>query len=205
MKKFRLRTSIPAATLLLAATFSTAAIGLSSSGAAGTPQTEHRTLMVDKQAIMSGSKLGEDIRRQVLAYEDKVQADLGPQGHALEQEMQALQQMPPSSDHDKKMQALQVREAAFRQKMQARQSLVQGGELFARRHYLAELANAVEAVMKERGADLVVEKSAVVAGANGLDITEAVIQRLDSKESSFKVPLVNPPPSDAIQFLNQAK
>jgi hypothetical protein len=78
--------------------------------------------------------------------------------------------------------------------------LIQGGELAARKRYLAEVDNVVHAVMAERGADVVLEKSSVVATANGLDITRDVIARLDKKISSFKVPLVKPPLSDMLQM-----
>jgi hypothetical protein len=40
----------------------------------------------------------------------------------------------------------------------------------------------------------------VVDSANGLDITRDVIQRLDKKISSFKVPLVKPPLADMLQM-----
>jgi hypothetical protein len=54
--------------------------------------------------------------------------------------------------------------------------------------------------MLERGADAVVEKSAIFTSVNGLDITSTVIQRLDHKITSFKVPLVNPPASSTVQM-----
>ena len=87
------------------------------------------TLVIDRHAIMLGSKLGQDIHRQIMAYEDKVQSDLGAQGQALQNEKQAFQQQSPSLPpvaRDKKMEALQTREAAYRQQVQARQSLIQG-------------------------------------------------------------------------------
>ena len=160
-------------------------------------------LAIDRQAIMKGSKLGQDIHRQIMAYEDKVESDLGAQGQALQNEMQAFQQQSPSlppAERDKKKRALQTKEAAYRQKVQARQSLIQGGELAARQRYLSELAAVVEAIMLERGAEMVVEKSTIVASVGGLDITNVAMQRLDRRIASFKVPLVNPPASSQTQF-----
>ncbi len=157
-------------------------------------------LIIDKQAIMMGSKLGQDIHQQVVAYVNKAQTEFGPQGQQLQNAMQALQVQPSSPDHDKKMQALQVKEADFRQKIQARQNLIQGGEMAAQQRFTAELTGVVNAIMLERGADAVVEKTAVFTSAGGLDITQTVIQRLDRKIASFKVPLVNPPPSSTIRM-----
>ncbi|HEX4077642.1 MAG TPA: OmpH family outer membrane protein [Rhizomicrobium sp.] len=173
--------------------------------AANVTLARHPVLLIDRQAIMTGSKLGQDIHRQVMAYVNKMQSDFGPQGQALQTEMQTLQTQGasmPAAERDKRMQALQAKQAAYREKAQARQNLIQGGELVARQRYLAEVAAVVEAVMQERGADVVVEKSTIVASVGGLDITQTVIQRLDSKMTSFKVPLVNPSPSEATTFLH---
>lgn len=171
--------------------------------ATAAPNGKHPVLMIDRHEIIVNSKIGQDIHRQIMAYEDKVQADLGAQGQALQAEMQAAQSQPPSATRDKKLQGLHARETEYRQKLTARQSLIQGGELVARQHYLSELAAVVEAVMFERGADMVIEKPAVVSSVGGLDITNTVIQRLDSKASTFKVPLVNPPASSNTQMSNQ--
>ena len=141
---------------------------------------------------MTGSKLGENIRQQILAYEDKAQNELGAEGQALQNQIQAA--------GAKKSPALQAKETAFRQKVTERQSLIQGGEMAARKRYLAELGAIVHAVMTERGADVVLEKSNVADSVNGLDITRDVIQRLDKKIPSFKVPLVKPPLSEMLQM-----
>jgi outer membrane protein len=162
-----------------------------------------RVLVVDKHAIMTGSKLGEDIRRQILAYEDQANAEFGSQGQALQNESQALQQQAPTLKaevRDKRMQALQARETEFRAKVQARQSLIQGGELVSRKRYLSEVDGIIHAIMLERGADVVIIKSSIADAVAGLDITQAVIQRLDKKISSLKVPLVKPPAGEGTEM-----
>jgi outer membrane protein len=160
-------------------------------------------LVVDRHAIMNGSKLGMNIRQQIMDYEQKLQADLGPEGEALQNETQAFQQQSASLPPDvraKKNQALQAKQADYRQKIQERQGLIQGGELAARQRYLAEVGAVVHEIMAERGANVVLEKSTVVDIVNGLDITSEVIRRLDGKISSFKVPLVKPPANGQIQM-----
>jgi outer membrane protein len=168
--------------------------------ATGAPSTRLPILIIDRQAIVMGSKLGQDIHRQINVYVNKVQADFGTQGQQLQSEMQALQLLPSSPDRDGKMRALQAKEADFRQKVQARQGLIQGGEMAAQQRFMAELTSVVNAIMLERGADAVVEKSAIFTSVNGLDITSTVIQRLDHKITTFKVPLVNPPASSTVQM-----
>jgi Skp family chaperone for outer membrane proteins len=149
-------------------------------------------LVIDRHTIMTGSKLGENIRQQIMAYEQKAQTDLGAENQALQNQIQAA--------GAKKSQALQAKEAAFRQKVQDRQSLIQGGEMAARKVYLGAVDAIVHAIMTERGADVVLEKSTVVDSVKGLDITHDAIQRLDKKMASFKVPLVKPPLSEMLQM-----
>jgi outer membrane protein len=167
----------------------------STSGAVAANGPAAHILVIDRHAIMTGSKIGENIRQQIMAYEEKAQNELGPESQALQNQMQAA--------GGKKNQALQAKEAAFRQKVQERQSLIQGGELAARKRYLAEVSTVVHAIMAERGADVVLEKSSVVESANGLDITRDVIQRLDKKIANFKVPLVKPSLADMLQMQQQ--
>jgi outer membrane protein len=172
--------------------------GLGFDGAAqAAPPSGPHILIVDKQAVMNQSKLGENIRKQILAYESDVQVQLGPENQSLQKEGQTLQQQAPTlppAVRDKKIAAFQAKEEAFKQKVQAKQSLIQGGELVSRNRYLAEVAAVVHAVMTERGADVVVEKSTTVDSVAGSDITQTVIQRLDRKITTLKVPLVAPPP-----------
>jgi Skp family chaperone for outer membrane proteins len=197
MRNLSVRSRVVVATGLVAAAGLVLALNMSQ--ATGAPGDKSPVLLIDRQVIMTESKLGRDIHRQIMAYEDKVNAEFGAQGQALRNETQTFQQQSgtlSAADRDKKKQALEAREADYRQKVGARQSLIQGGELVARKRYLAELADVVETVMRERGAEVVVEKSAIVASIGGIDITPDVTQRLDHKITNFKVPLVNPPASD---------
>jgi outer membrane protein len=152
---------------------------------------------------MTESKLGLDIRRQVVAYEDNMTAEFGAEAQALQKETDALQKQSAASPPNvraKKAQALQAREDAYQQKVGARQKLIQGGEMVARQRYLTEVGMLVHAIMLERGADMVIVKSSVADSVDGLNITQTVIHRLDQKIPSLKVTLVAPPPTSSIQI-----
>lgn len=168
--------------------------------ASGTANAKLPILVLDRDVVVRTSKMGQDIHRQIMAYVDKMQADFGAQGQQLQTQMQALQQQPSSPDRDKKMQAVQAKEADFRQKVQARQSLIRGGQMVAEQRYMADLTSVVNAIMQERGAVAVLDKSAIFTSVDGLDITPDVIQRLDRKDASLPVPLVNPPAGSDIQM-----
>ncbi|MBV8800629.1 MAG: OmpH family outer membrane protein [Alphaproteobacteria bacterium] len=153
-------------------------------------------LVVDRHAVIDRSKLGTDIRAQIMAYENKVDSDLEPEGTALRKEMDAFQSQSASLPPDvraRKTLALQQKQAAHEKKIRERENLIHGGEVVAGHAYLAAVTSVVHAILLERGASVVLDKSAVADGIDGLDITSEVIRRLDRKISSFKVPLVNPP------------
>jgi len=163
-------------------------------------------LIIDRQGIVTGSKLGENIRQQIMGYEEKAQNELGAEGQALQNEQQALQSANmPADAKAKKTQALQAKQAAFRSKVQERQSLIQGGQMAAQKFYSAAVDGIVHDIRTERGADVVLEKSAVADIASGLDITKDVIQRLDKKISGYKVPLVKAPLNDMLQMMQQQR
>ncbi|HEX9159626.1 MAG TPA: OmpH family outer membrane protein [Rhizomicrobium sp.] len=158
-------------------------------------------LVVDRHAVMYGSKLGINIRAQIMAYEDKIDKDLGPEGDALDKEMDAFQRQSASLPEDvraRKNLALQQKRAAYRQKYQARENFVHGGEMIAGRAYLAVAKSAIHAIMLERGAKVVFDKSVLADSVNGIDITPDVIRRLDQQMTTFKVPLVKPPADQQI-------
>jgi Skp family chaperone for outer membrane proteins len=153
-------------------------------------------LVVDRHAIMNGSKLGTNIRAQIMADENKIQTNLGPEGTALQKEMDAFQSQSASLPADmraRKKLALQQEQAAYQQKIREREDLIHGGEIVAGHAYLAAVGSVVHAILLERGASIVLDKSVLADSVNGLDITSEVIRRLDRQMTNFKVPLVKPP------------
>ena len=158
-------------------------------------------LVVDRHAIMNGSKLGTNIRAQIMADENKIQTDLGPEGTALQKEMDAFQNQSASLPADlraRKKLALQQKQAAYQQKMKEREDLIHGGEIVAGHAYLAAVVSVVHAILLERGASVVLDKSVLADSVNGLDITSEVIRRLDRRMTNFKVPLVKPPADEQL-------
>jgi Skp family chaperone for outer membrane proteins len=152
-------------------------------------------VVVDRHAVMYGSKLGMNIRAQIMAYEDKIDKDLGPEGDALENEMDAFKRQSASLPADvraKKDLALRQKQAAYQHKYQDREQFVHGGEMVAGRAYLAAVKPVIHAIMLERGAKAVFDKSALLDSVNGVDVTPDVIARLDRQMTTFKVPLVKP-------------
>lgn len=156
-----------------------------------------RIIVVDRQAILRVSKVGQDIVRQVNAYTQSAETEFRAENEALQKEGQALQQQVAILSPDvraQKVHAFEQKQAAFRQKVETRQSQIQGGVLKARQQVEQALAPILQGVMQERGANLLLDRSAVVLGMVDVDVTALTIQRLDQKLPTVKVQLVNPPP-----------
>jgi len=164
---------------------------------AGSALPAPRIIVVDRQAILRASKVGQDIVRQVNAFTQSAETEFRAENEALQKEGQALQQQVAILSPDvraQKVRAFEQKQAAFRQKVETRQSQIQGGVLKARQQVEQALGPILQGVMQERGANLLLDRSAVVLGMVDADITAVTVQRLDQKLPTVKVQLTNPPP-----------
>ena len=158
-----------------------------------------KIVVLDRAAILQFSKVGQDIARQMQTYANQAKADLSAQGRALQNEGRTLQQQVAILAPDLK----EKRVEAFRAKEQALQGAAQRKDeqlkvAFGQARAVMEqtLGPILQQLVKERGANLVLDKQAVVfANANGFDITGEAINRLNQKLPSFKVNLNAPPPA----------
>jgi len=155
-----------------------------------------RIIVVDRAAILRASSVGQDIVRQVQAYTVAAEKEFKAQQEALQKESQTLQQQVAILAPDvraQKIKAFQAKEAAFKQKVDARQSLIQGGVLKARQQVEAALGPILQGIMQERGANILLDRAAIVLGMVDIDVTKVTVDRLNKKLPTVKVQLVNPP------------
>jgi Skp family chaperone for outer membrane proteins len=156
-----------------------------------------KILVINRSAILQGSKVGQDIVRQVQGFTQSAETEFKAEGEGLRRDQQALQQQIAILAPDvkaKKIKDFQARAAAFQQKVQARQGEIQYGVLKARQQVEQALGPILQGIMAERGANLLLDRQAVVLGTVDVDVTAQAIQRLDQKLPSVKVQLTNPPP-----------
>jgi Skp family chaperone for outer membrane proteins len=162
-----------------------------------------RIIVVDRQAILRASRVGQDIVRQVNGLTQTAEGQFRSENEGLVKESQALQQQIAILAPDvrsQKIRAFQAKEAAFKQKVQTRQDQIQGGLLKARQQVEAALGPILQGIMQERGANLLLDRAAVVLGMVDVDVTKVTIERLDQKLPAVKVQLVNSPPGLAQQM-----
>lgn len=162
---------------------------------AGTPVP--KILVINRAMILQNSKVGQDIVRQVQGFTQSAETEFKAEGEGLRHDGQALQQQIAILAADvkaKKIKDFQTRQAAFQQKVQSRQGQIQYGVLRARQQVEQALGPILQGIMTERGANLLLDRQAVVLGTVDVDVTNQAIQRLDQKMPSVKVQLTNPPP-----------
>jgi Skp family chaperone for outer membrane proteins len=154
--------------------------------------------VIDRTVILRASKAGQDVVRQVNAYTQQLEKDFKGQGASLRQQYQALQQQMAILSADvkaRKVKDFQAKQASLQAEAQKRQSLIQGGFFKARQQMEQALGPILQGIMKERGANLLLDRSSVVLGTDpNLDITPIAVQRLNQKLPTVKVELVAPPP-----------
>ncbi len=162
----------------------------------GTPAP--KILVIDRTVILRASKAGQDVVRQVNTYTSQLEAEFKGQGMALRQQYQQLQQQMAILSADvkaRKVKDFENKKNALQAQAQKRQSLIQGGFFKARQQMEQALGPILQEIMKERGANLLLDRSAVVLGTDSsVDITGVAVQRLNQKVPTIKVELVPPPP-----------
>jgi len=158
-----------------------------------------KIVVIDRAAIMQFSKVGQDIAKQMQAYANQAKNDLQAQGKALQAEGRNLQQQVAILAPDvkqKRLDAFRAKEQALQGAAQRKDDQLKAGFAQARQAMEQQLGPILQQLVKERGANLVLDKQAVVfANNNGFDITGEAINRLNQKLPGFKVNLNAPPPA----------
>jgi outer membrane protein len=156
-----------------------------------------KIVVIDRQALLQFSKAGQDMGRQYQALTNAAKNEFAGRTKALQTEQAALQQQIAILSADakaKKVADFEAKERAMENDATRRQTQIQNGMAQAQNTMAEALRPIVDQLVKERGANMVLDKTAVVfANSQAFDITKDAITRLDAKLSSIKVSLVNAP------------
>src|ERR1700761_4160248 len=177
--------------------------GLTSSGltpAALADPPQPKIVVLDRAAIMQFSKAGQDIAKQIQAYSTQAKADLQNQGRALETEERTLQQQVAILAPDvkaKRIAAFQAKQQALQAQVQKKDEQMRYAFAQARQQMEGKLGPILQGLVKARGANMVLDKQAVVfATQGGFDITGDAINQLNQQLPTLKVNFnVTPPPA----------
>jgi len=158
-----------------------------------------KIVVLDRAAILQFSKVGQDIARQMQVYANQAKADLQGQGRALQNEGRQLQQQVAILAPDvkqKRLEAFQAKERSLQSVAQRKDEQLKAGFAQARATMEQTLGPILQQLVKERGANLVLDKQAVVfSNTSGFDITGDAINRLNQKLPSIKVDMNAKPPA----------
>ncbi len=165
---------------------------------AGTPMP--KILVIDRAAILRGSAVGQSIMKQVQQLTISAENGLKAKDAALRKEGQALQQqlaiLSPGVKAAK-IKAFEAKQAGLQGEVQRAQGLIQGGVLKARQQVEQALGPILQKIMQERGANLLLDRNAVVLGTVDVDVTGLAITRLTQSRPNVTVTLAPLPPGVA--------
>jgi len=185
--------------MIAAGGFVLASIGLEAANAAPPPAggaPTARILLVDMRRVIGESKVGQDIQRQVDDLKKQATAELSGEDKALRAEQTQLEQQAAILAPDvknRKIAEFKQKAGRFQEEAQNKGALIKGGVEKAQQQVMAALGPILEGIMRERGATLLLDRSAVLIAPNAIDVTDVVMQRLNMKMPTVKVELVKPP------------
>lgn len=136
------------------------------------------------QRTLAQSTAGQSVASGMQRLQQEVQAELQPYTTSIQTEMQALQQGAatiPADQRQTREQALQQRYQEAQQLAQTRESELRYTDLMQRQAIAQAVDPIVAAVYGERSCGILLARESTVLFANPqMDITETVIQRLNT-------------------------
>lgn len=163
------------------------------------PPPAPKIVVLDRAALLQFSKVGQDVARQLQAMGNQARAGVEAQQKALSAEGAALRQQVAIMGAEARKQ----KEDAFNAKVQGiqagaerRQEQMQQAAASGQQQIAKALQPIIDEIVKSRGANIVVDKQAVIfANNNAFDITAEAIAKLDAKLPTMKLTLGGAPAS----------
>lgn len=144
--------------------------------------------VVDVQALLTQSKAGQNIQKQLDTRKEKFLSEIGKEEAALRDEEKKLAGERDSlskDDFTKKAKAFEEKLNASRQKAQTRKKALEDGANGALIKLRDQIVKIVEEVAASKGYGLVITTQTVVAGGKAFDITEESLKKLNDAVSEI--------------------
>lgn len=159
-----------------------------------TAMAQSKILVVDSNRLMTESEVGKHIERQIQTIEQSMASELNTTaspyqatGESLKAELQnvktqeELQQTVNSRpDLRKKLAEVQLGQQRVANELKRKQAEITVTERDARNQVAEKVKDIITRLAKERGADVVLEKSLVIYG-DPVDVTDTVMTRLNAE------------------------
>jgi outer membrane protein len=164
------------------------------------PPPPQKILLIDRQAILRFSKVGQDVARQIEVMGNQAKGEIAGQQKSLQAEAQQIQQQIAILAPDAKAQkvkAFEAKQAGMQASAQRKEQQIQGGFLMAQQTIAKTLEPILQNLMQQRGANMILDKNALVYASpqavQAFDITQPAIEQLNQKLPSLKVSMATPP------------
>jgi outer membrane protein len=159
-----------------------------------------RVIVIDRTFIMQRSAAGKDMVTQTQTLSKQAETQFRTEETALQTEMTQLQQqlaILAADVRDKREKDFVAKQQAFQARVQQRQQEIQAGFNKAARQLEVALEPILQAIMRERGANMVLDRQAVIIASVDIDVTPLAVQRLDKALPRVKVELTPVSAADA--------
>jgi len=148
-------------------------------------------LVMDKAAVVRYSKAGVDIGRQMQPVVKQIEASLAARRDALDRDARQLEADSAAAgpERDKRISDLTARQAAINADAQKRQTQLQAALAAANGQLSKAMESIIPAIVKQHGANLVLDAAVLPQANPDLDITGEVIKQLDATMPTVKLPM----------------
>ena len=174
-------------------------------GSAGFAQS---VLVMNEQRILRDSAVGQHVASRLEAIATEIQSELAPQEAALQAESEALnaetaalseEALRARPDLITRLQTLQRDATQFEQLRRLRAQELAATEQQAMSPVLPVLQEVLQAIVTERNADVLIDRSVVVFASESVDISSTAIERLNARLATTPVNRVRAPTQPAPQ------
>ena len=158
------------------------------SGQVMNAQPSATVLVLSQERLLRDSKAGQQILAEEQALREAHQRDgerLDEELETEERELADLRATLPVEDFQEKAIAFDAKVVRIRQDHVAKSEALSQRIDAARKTFFARIVPIVAGIMEERGASLVFEQRNILFTGPGVDITDAVIERID-KSGAFE-------------------
>ncbi|HEY0598763.1 OmpH family outer membrane protein [Brevundimonas sp.] len=177
--------------------FGAFALALTTAGAASAqtpqPQINHGApvtgvCVLNLEGVIRASTAGQAVSARMQALQQEVAVELAPYQTTIQQEDAALAQSGaslPADQRQQRAQALQARFAEYQQLGQTRERELQYTASLQQRALFAAADPVIASIYQSRGCSILLDRSSVYLTNPAMDISETVLQQLNSQVPSL--------------------
>ena len=153
-------------------------------------------MTLDQEALYARSKWGQRAHAELEERGKQIAAEnerLANQFSAEEQTLTAMRQTLPADEFRKRAEEFDKRAVEVRRQREAAVDELNASALADYNGFSRAMLPVLAALMRERGAVAVLDKRAILVAAQSIDVTDALVARIDSEIGAGPLPDAAPP------------